>query len=245
MDAFRAHGVVEAFGFVNANKLASNADGGAALDAWRSAGHPLGNHTFSHMNIARAATLGVWQADVEAGEPAVAERMQGHDWHWLRFPFLSVGDQPDAAMAYLKGRGYRVADVSLTFSDWAYTDAYARCAAKGDSAAIAAMKAQYLDAVDDGIARMKEDSKRIYGRIIPQVLLTHAGGWSAITLPEVLARLDAAGAHYVTLAQAQSDPAYADPGGGEMMQRTAGKLKIELTPAIQPRVKLRPETLCH
>ena len=34
------------------------------------------------------------------------------------------------------------------------------------------MKAHYLYAVEDGIARMKKDSKRIYGRIIPQALLT-------------------------------------------------------------------------
>ena len=57
--------------------------------------------------------------------------------------------------------------------------------------------------MDAGIARMKALSERVYGRVIPQVLLTHMGAWSAATLPGVMARLDAAGARYVPLAQAQ------------------------------------------
>jgi sialate O-acetylesterase len=230
LETLKAHGVPEAYGFVNAKKIADDPGSEAVLDAWRNAGYPLGNHTFSHMNLNRAASLEAWQADVIAGEPEVARRMQGADWHYLRFPNLAAGDRArsEGALAFLAARGYRVADVSVSFSDWDYTDAYARCVAKGDNAAIQAMKAHYLKGVERGIADLKAASRQVYGRVIPQVLLTHLGGWSAATLPDVMARLDAAGARYVTLAQAQADPAYQEHGGGSVVARTARKNGIRI-----------------
>lgn len=244
----KEHGVPEAYGFVNASKLDQDADGAAVLDAWRAAGYPLGNHTFSHMNLGRAASLEAWKADVVAGEPAVAERMKGADWHYLRFPNLAVGEgeRRDGALAWLKARGYRVADVSVAFGDWTYTDAYARCLAKGDTAAIDAMKAHYLKGVDEGIVQMKATSTQVYGRVIPQVLLTHIGGFAALMLPEVMNRLDAAGAHYVTLAAAESDEAYREPGGGSVMTRTAKSGGVKLVPVPTPaETALDVKNLCH
>lgn len=240
----RMHGVPEAFGFVNAAKIETEPDSAAALDLWRQAGYPLGNHTYTHMSLERAATLAAWQDDVVAGEAAVAARMAGANWHYLRFPYLAVGQRREAALAWLDQRGYRVADVSLSFADWDYTEPYARCVAKGDTAAIARMKAYYLQQVDAGIARMKEDALRVCGRIIPQVLLTHIGGWSAVTLPDVMARLDAAGAHYVSLAQAQSDPAYAQPDGGSVVERTASRNGIKLSQPASEQPRLDLKSLC-
>jgi len=225
----KAHHVPEAFGFVNASKLKENPDGAAVLDAWRKAGYPLGNHAYTHMNLARAPSPDAWQADVIAGEPEVAAHMQGLDWHYFRFPNLSAGgERGPAALAFLRARGYEVADVSLAFGDWDYTDAYARCVAKGDQGSIEAMKRHYFRRIDRGIASMKAQSTQVFGRVIPQVLLTHLGGWSAATLPEVMARLDAAGARYVTLARAQSDPAYSLPGGGSLVARVAKEKGIRL-----------------
>jgi peptidoglycan/xylan/chitin deacetylase (PgdA/CDA1 family) len=231
----KAHGVPEAYGFVNAKRIGEEPASEAVLDLWRTAGYPLGNHTYSHMNIDQAPSLEAWLADVRAGEPAIESRMRGGDWRYLRYPFLSAGaDQArhDGALAYLKTSGYRIADVTVSFNDWAYTDAYARCLAKGDATAIDAMKVEYFQGVDAEIARMKALSLRLYGRVIPQVLLTHLGGWSAATLPQVMARLDAAGARYVPLAQAQADPAYQQAsrraGDGLLMQRSANDKAISL-----------------
>ena len=243
---FKAHGVAEAFGFVNANRLQQEPDSAAALATWRSAGHPLGNHAFSHMSLDAAPTLALWQADVTAGEAAVAERMTGQDWRWFRYPYLSTGTDParrDAALAWLTARGYRLAAVSLSFDDWAYTDAYVRCLTRNDSAAIAAMKTQCLDEVDDGIARMKASSRQLFGRVIPQVLLTHVGAWSAATLPHVLDRLDAAGARYVTLASAQADTAYTQAAGGNVIENEAKRRGIALPQ--RPTRRLDPDKVCR
>ncbi|WP_457420963.1 polysaccharide deacetylase family protein [Roseateles sp. P5_E7] len=234
--AFKAFGVGEAWGFVNAR--GAETDGDAVLVAWRKAGHPLGNHTFSHMNLGRAASLDAWTADVVAGEPLVEKHMAGADWRWFRYPNLSVGDgeRRDAALAFLRGRGYQVADVSLAFSDWDYTDAYARCKAVGDGASVAAMTAHYLRGVDAGIAQALAESKVVYGRTIPLVLLTHMGAFSAVTLPEVLTRLKAAGARFVPLAQVQADPAYGRFGGGNLIAREARaqNIKLPARAAVEP-----------
>jgi hypothetical protein len=76
------------------------------------------------------------------------------------------------------------------------------------------------------------------------VLLTHIGGWSAATLPDLMDRLDAAGARYVSLAQAQSDPAYAQPDGGSVVGRTAGRNGIKLSGAASDEPKLDLKSLC-
>ncbi|MFT3997588.1 MAG: polysaccharide deacetylase family protein [Asticcacaulis sp.] len=219
------------WGFVNARKLETEPDSAAALSIWRKAGFPLGNHAYSHMNLGRATTPETWEADVIAGEAAVAALMGTQDWHYFRYPNLSAGEgeAKTRALSFLRGRGYRIADVSVAFGDWNYSDAYARCLAKGDTATIEAMKVRYFKEVDAGIVWMKAASQRVYGRMIPQVLLTHAGGWSAVTLPEVLKRLKAAGGRFVTLEAAQSDPAYADPGGGNLMERAAKARGISLS----------------
>lgn len=251
IDLFKAHGVAQAFGFVNSINT-TDAQGDAVLDAWRAAGHPLGNHTASHLNLEKADTLEAWIADLEAGEPAVAQRMKGQDWRYLRFPNLTAGTRPErhqGAASYLAAHGYKVAHVSLAFDDWSYSDAYARCLTKGDHAAIGLMEEQYLRGVDDGIARMRVVSQAVYGRMIPQVLLTHIGGWSAHMLPQMMDRLDAAGARYVTLQDAQKDPAYAQaqaiPGGGGIMERTAKARGIAL-PAPAPTVeRVDPKSLCR
>lgn len=243
VDTLKAHGVPQAWGLVNAKRLAENPASEAALDVWRGAGYPLGNHTYSHMGLSQAPDVHTWEADVRAGEPLLARHMAGQDWHVLRYPFLDAGGRGarhDAAWDWLHARGYRIADVSLGFDDWAYTEAYARCLARDDAAAIDGMKAAYYRRVDQQLARMRAVSQRVYGRMIPQVLLTHMGAWSAATLPEVLKRLDAAGARYVTLEAAQADPAYRQPsaraGNGALMERRAQDAGIDLAglPEVEP-----------
>lgn len=234
IDTLRRHGVPEAWGFVNARGLDDDLASLDALVRWRRAAYPLGSHTYSHLGLSQASSLAAWRDDVARNEEVLAAHMGGRDWHWLRYPFLDAGQggRHDAALAWLHGRGYRIADVALGFDDWAYSDAYVRCLDSGDAAAIEAMKAGYARRVGQQIARNQALSRRLYGRVVPQVLLTHLGAWSAATLPQVLAQLDAAGARYVPLAQAQDDAAYRDTGpragNGALMERRAQELGIAM-----------------
>ena len=230
-----AHKVPQVYGFVNAIGVQKDPATLEALKMWRAAGYPLGNHTFSHMNIT-SGTLEAFEADLEAGEPVIRDLMGDQDWRVLRFPYLSAaGNNPAihaGIMAYLKDHHYRIADVSMGYSDWAYTDTYARCMAKGDTAAVEAMKVQYMNGVAVSIKRGLALSQKVYGRRIPFVVLMHEGAFSALMLPKVLDVYEAAGARFISLDQAQSDPAYAETdakaGEGDLIVRTAQAKGINL-----------------
>lgn len=87
---------------------------------------------------------------------------------------------------------------------------------------------------------MKTMSQAVFGRMVPQVLLTHLGAWSAATLPQAMEKLDAAGARYVPLGQAQSDAIYRDtsPGAGNglLMERKARETNVDTSgvPSVSP-----------
>jgi peptidoglycan/xylan/chitin deacetylase (PgdA/CDA1 family) len=241
--ALTAHKVPGVYGFVNAIHLKQEPGTDAVLDMWRAAGYPLGNHTYSHMNI-NSGTLEAFEADLAAGEPAIRDRMGKEDWRVLRFPYLSAGDDAHhtGIIAYLKAHKYKIADVSISFNDWAYTDTYARCMAKGDNEAIEGMKIQYMQGVKASIARSMIASQKVYGRQISHVLLIHEGAFTALMLPEVLTAFEEEGAHFVTLDQAQSDPAYSAPsahqGEGLLIERTAKEKGIDLWSDAPPDVDI-------
>jgi len=248
----KRHGVRGVYGFVNAAGLDREPSSESVLDAWRRAGHLLGNHGYAHQNLDKAPSIADWAVDVIADEPILARYMPGKDWHWYRFPNLSAGKVQSThheAATLLRSRGYSVASVSVGFGDWSYGGAYARCLKRGNADAIAAMKADYLEGVDISLARAKQASQRVYGRQIPQTVLLHIGAWTAFTLPEVLDRIEAAGGRYVSLAAAQRDPAYSASevllGGGSVVERTARSRSIDLGDLPKPASTAGLKQLCR
>ncbi len=238
--ALKAHKVPAVYGFVNAIHLKEDPSTLETLKMWRAAGYPLGNHSYSHMNI-NTGGLEAFEADVTAGEPILADLMAGENWHYLRFPFLNAGTDPAlhaGIMAWLRDHAYRIADVSMSFNDWAYTDTYARCYAKNDQAAIETLKSRYMKGVDAAIARSLRASKLVYGRQISHVLLMHEGAFSALMMPQVLAAFEAKGARFITLDQAESDPAYSETddhaGEGLLIERTAKEKGVNIWGADMP-----------
>jgi lysophospholipase L1-like esterase len=202
------------YGFMNAKRPEAVAEDKQVLQLWRDAGFPLGNHAFSHMDL-NTNPLPAFEQDVVANEPFVREFMAGQDWHWFRFPYLHEGDTPEkhrGVMSFLKDHGYRVAQVTLSFDDYAYNDPYARCLAKNDTAAIEWMKQSYLSRAADELSYREAMAKAIYGRDIKHVMLLHIGSFETVMLPWLVALLEERGYKLITLPEAESDPAYAtDP----------------------------------
>jgi len=233
--ALEAHQAPQVYGFVNGLRLEEDPSTISVLKAWRAAGFRLGNHSYSHMDIV-GHSVADYQQDLERNEPLLRQLMGDEDWRYWRSPFLRAGETPDkhaAVAAMLKAHGYRLAEVTMGFDDWAYGEAYARCADKGDAAQIAALETNYLDRAVLGIARSREASHRLFGRDAPQVLLLHIGAFERAVLPRLLDRLQRSGAHFVTLPQAEADPAYGlDPdhaGEGQVFDRLAGERGLALS----------------
>ncbi len=200
------------YGFVNAVRVDEQPADLAVLQAWRAAGYPLGNHSWSHMNL-NQHTLEEFEADVNHDEPLLAQLMKdkNDDWHWFRFPFLAEGDTPEknaAIRAFLAQRGYKVAAVTMSFGDYMWNEPYARCKAKGDGKAIASLAESYLAAADDSISYSQSMSHTLYGRDIPYVLLMHIGAFDAEMLPRLLDLYKSRGVQFVTLEEAESDEFY-------------------------------------
>lgn len=203
---------VPAYGFVNARWTEQQPDTLDALRAWRAAGLPLGNHTWAHRHLSEMS-IGEFADEVARDEP-VLQRLSGtSDWRWFRYPFLDEG-KGDAQRAVARGvlvsHGYKIAAVTMDFSDWAWTAPYARCRAANNDREIAELERIYLQAAREGIAFSRELSRKLYGRDIPYVVLLHDSAFEARMLPSLIALYRAAGFRLVSLPKAESDPAYAD-----------------------------------
>jgi peptidoglycan/xylan/chitin deacetylase (PgdA/CDA1 family) len=201
---------VPATAFVNAVNV-KDAETMEALREWRAAGFVLGNHTWSHPHLSEL-TVPQFEEELTKDEPVLAKLGAGSDWHWFRYPFLDEGKdgvQRVAARQVLAKHGYRVAAVTMSFSDWAFTPAWARCTAKGDKAALAELERLYLQAARENAAAARQTALALYGRDIPYVLLMHVSAMSAHMMPQVIRFYRRAGFRLVSLPEAERDAAYA------------------------------------
>lgn len=199
-----------AFGFINAVKTEQEPDSAPALKLWRAAGQPLGNHTWSHQNIARLSADD-FIAEIARNEPALKDLMGQEDWRWLRYPFLSEGDTQEkrlAVRAWLAANHYKIASVTMSFSDWAFSDPYARCVAKGDQASIDRLERIYLDGAAAVADRSRAMAQTLYGKDIPYVLLMHGGAFEARMASRLYKLYQDKGFGFTTLEKAESHPFY-------------------------------------
>ena len=215
------------YGFVNAKRLEEDPSTAQVLQLWRDAGFPLGNHTFSHMDL-NTNSLSAFEQDLLADEPVLRKYMGDKNWRWLRFPFLREGDTVEKHQgidAFLKAHAYKVAEVTLSFGDYAYNEPYARCLAKNDQQGIDALEQSYMAGASDSLAQGPEMAKLVYGHDIKHIMLLHIGGFETVMLPRLLELLKERGFKLITLEEAASDPAYSiDPDltgnwGGTFLQQ--------------------------
>lgn len=205
----RAH-MPPVYGFVNGLAVEEHPETAAVLAAWRAAGNPLGNHTWSHMNL-NQHSLDQFEQDTEKNEGLLELQMKGADWKWFRFPYLADGDTAPKKMGfrvYLAQHGYEIAGVTMSFADYEWNEPYARCEAKHDGKAIRWLEKSYLRAADEDITYRRAMSQKLFGADIPYVLLMHIGAFDARMLPRLLRVYQERGFSFVTLEEAEKDPFY-------------------------------------
>jgi peptidoglycan/xylan/chitin deacetylase (PgdA/CDA1 family) len=230
----RAH--VPAYGFVNARWTADQPDTIEVLKAWRAAGLPLGNHTWSHRHLSEM-TIPEFEQEVARDEPVLQQLAGGTDWHWLRYPFLDEGKdaaQIAAARQVLASRGYKIADVTMDFSDWQWTAPYARCRVAHDDASVAELERMYLSAAREAIGFSRGLSHQLYGRDIPYVILLHESAFEARMLPQLIDLFRSSGFRFVTLPVAESDPFYRDRVHTDLPAGPAGLVNHAFAAGLKP-----------
>jgi len=173
---------------VNAKKLELHPEDIEVLSYGRSAGFPLGNHTYAHLSL-NASTADEFEPERRCGRTRVeitdglAELALG-----FRYPYLWEGDTLEkrhAVRQYLKEHKYHVAQVTLDFEDYLWNGPYARCAEKNDAAAIEWLKSSYMATAAEYMLSTT-DGKLVYGRDIRHVLLLHLGAFETVMLPRLL-----------------------------------------------------------
>jgi peptidoglycan/xylan/chitin deacetylase (PgdA/CDA1 family) len=240
------------YGFVNAVNMEKNPDAQQALRIWIDAGMKIGNHTWSHMSLTDN-TAEAFEQEIALNEPVLAQYAGKSDWHWFRYPYLAEGDTLDkrnAVRAYLKEHGYRVAQVTLSFDDYAWNDAYGRCSAKADAAAIDWLKQSYLEDAAEYIKLGREEERIAFGHEIPNVLLLHAMAFTTLMLPDLVDLLHKQGFRFASLPKVERDPVYAqDPGEAHPTGGTVPGQFMDLHhlpyPPFKPHQMEKLQSLCR
>jgi peptidoglycan/xylan/chitin deacetylase (PgdA/CDA1 family) len=251
--AFQRHGVPRVYGFVNGAKAEESPAERAVLEAWVAAGHPLGNHQWTHADLHKVSPAefvdGVRrnEALLQALQPQVSEAV----WKTFRYPYLHEGNtlpDRDAVRAHLAGSGYRVAQVTIDPYDWAYNDAYARCVAKGSTEVAAALRKQFLSEARAKLRWAVAMSRGLLGRPMRHVLLLHLGMVDAATVEELLSDYERLGVRWVPLERVMEDPVYAENpnqtfGGMFLFQLARARGITPPPPPLTPTALI--DTLCR
>jgi len=199
------------YGFSNGERLTWDPSGLEVLHAWRAAGHFLGNHTFSHPDLART-TAEAYMADIAEMDRVLATLSPASSaWKVFRYPFLSEGEtleKRNAVRAYLSRQGYRIAQVTVDYYDWAWADAYRRCTMQRHESMLRWVREQVVQVARQEVRRAQKQAILVQGRDLPHILLVHINAFTALTLPEILAALKADGVTFIDLQTAMSDPIY-------------------------------------
>ncbi|HYJ40086.1 MAG TPA: polysaccharide deacetylase family protein [Steroidobacteraceae bacterium] len=247
----KKHRIPPSYGFINANKLERNPDGAQALQIWAKGGHPLANHTYTHLDLTKNSVED-FQREILRNEPALELLMPSSSqdsggkhgrWSWFRYPYLHEGDTLEkrrAVRAFLASSGYRIAQTTIDFEDYLWNSAHARCWMKKDAEGLDWLRESYRTAAREFIRLDIANSRAAFGRDIHHVMLLHLGSFSSHILPDLFDILDEEGFEIVTLEEAQKDPAYdydpdvADPRGGTLVE-LAMKAKNIPWPANAPK----------
>ncbi len=209
---------IPAVGFVNEKKLYKTGEVDErikVLQIWLDDGFELGNHTFSHMSL-NQNELKDWEDDVVQGESVTRMLLATHKMklRYFRHPFLDTGRDlltRRQAEAFLVGRGYRIAPITLDGWDWMFAGLYEDAKARNDPAMQARIVKDYLAHHEAVLAYSEQLSAKIVGYEPKQILLLHASNLEADHIGELLDLLRKRGYRFITLEDALGDSAYSLP----------------------------------
>lgn len=210
---------VPAIGFVNEKKL-HNQDGLVSfqldmLQSWVTAGFDLGNHTYSHPDY-NQVSFEYYTQDLVTGEPVLRKilKEQGKELKYFRHPFLHVGNtkaKADSLDEFLKQHAYTVAPVTIDNEDYLFASAYHKARLKGDTVLMTRIGIDYIMYMERKMHYYEQQSNRMFGRDIPQVLLIHASKLNADYLDSLINLFRENGYTFVSMDEVLKDPVYETP----------------------------------
>ena len=154
--------------------------------------------------------------------------------------------------AYLGQHGYTVAEVTIDADDWAFNAPFGRCTEKGDAPALTQLHQDFIAAHVEELGRMRELTRTLTGREVPQVLLLHIGAADAEAMDDLLTAYEKKGVRWVGLRAALSDPFYASDRriayrAGAAFPYVVAKVRgVKMPPPVFARgLEERLDTMCR
>lgn len=214
LEGFKKENVIEAYGFINAGKVADFNGLNESLKLWIDYGHPLANHTYNHKSLNKVS-IDEFKNQIALNEKPLSELSPNQNWKLFRYPYLHEGNELEkrnAIREYLIERGYQIAQVTVDFEDWIWNEPYARCVDRKDSRQIKWLKASFIENAKDHLRRAERISRALFKRPIPHILLLHVGAFDAEMIEDLIKMYKSEGVEFIKLAEALKDPVYAiDP----------------------------------
>lgn len=210
---------VPAIGFVNENKLYNgdkrDEEQIDLLRAWLNANLELGNHTFSHVNIANVS-LGRYKEEILKGEIITKELLEkkGMKMRFFRHPYLWTGLSLEIKSDlgnFLSEHNYTIAPVTIDNADYIFSRAYDLAFDKKDKKLMKQIGAAYIPYMEAKTDYWERQSVKIFGREVRQTLLLHANFINSDYFDDLAEMYKKRGYKFVSLEEALKDEAYKLP----------------------------------
>jgi len=187
-------------------------DARKVLDGWTQPGFELGNHTWSHADTNTLSIDGV-EEEIVQGEASIRPAMDraGKPLRYIRFPMNHTGDTAEKRQAIedlVDRHGYVAAASTIDTSDYVFEVAYQRAIGRSDATCAAHIADAYVAFSAVQIDYYTGLNARVLGRAPAEVALLHVNRINLDTLDRLLALYTTRGYGFVSLAEAQADPAY-------------------------------------
>jgi peptidoglycan/xylan/chitin deacetylase (PgdA/CDA1 family) len=133
---------------------------------------------------------------------------------YFRHPYLDTGRDLQTrrdAEAFLVGRGYRIAPVTMDAWDWMFATVYDDAKKRGDTALLQEVVRSYLAHTTAVFSYFEKLSRDLVGYEPSQILLLHANQLEAEHIGELLDLIRKRGYRFITLESALGDSVYALP----------------------------------
>jgi peptidoglycan/xylan/chitin deacetylase (PgdA/CDA1 family) len=214
IEILKENGLSDAYGFSNGSFMEHDPGAKQILQMWLRAKHPLGNHTFHHLDLGTTSATDfiddiAKQDQLLATLDHSANSVQRR--RVFRYPFLSEGntlEKREAVRKYLFENHYTIAEVTTDYFDWAWGAAFARCQSQHDEKSIAWLKSHITESADAELRATSVTSQRLLHQSLTQILLVHLNAFTAMTLGEILRHWRAEGVQFVSLDEALAEPIY-------------------------------------
>ena len=209
LGALQSHGGLKAALFV-AGRYADNEKGKALLREWDRAGHLIGNHSYSHMELnTGAVTTEKFTADILKAE-AVLKSFPRYEKSF-RFPYLKEGEtavKRDVVRKFLKRHGYRNGHVTIDASDWAVENRLSARLSKDPAADVKPYRDFYLNHMWERSVYYDDLSRKALNRSVKHTILVHYNLLNALFLKDLLEMFKSKGWKLIDASEAFKDPVF-------------------------------------